>query len=191
LDELDHGLLRAAYGGMHGPWAPLMVVLTVLGGGWGTILILPFAAWARTRPWAWALAVAVATQAALVFWLKRFFGRVRPWIALGLLPPLGAPSDYSFPSGHAAGAFCVAVFAAVALRAHGRERSSSGTRSPTRAFRARALSILGLSLAGLVALSRVYLGAHFPGDVVAGAALGSAVGGAFGGLYARRARATR
>jgi undecaprenyl-diphosphatase len=183
LDELDHGLLRAVYGGMHGPWAPLMVALTVLGGGWSAILLLPFAAWARTRPWAWALAAAIATQAVAVFWMKRFFGRVRPWIALRLLPPIGAPHDYSFPSGHAAGAFCVAVFAAVAARAHAGESS--------RAFRTRVASILGISLAALIALSRVYLGAHFPFDVVAGAVLGSAVGGAFGGLYARRVRVTR
>jgi undecaprenyl-diphosphatase len=183
LDDLDHWLLRAAYGGMHGAWSPLMVALTVLGSGWAAVPLLPLSVWSRTRSWALVLAVAIVSQAVAVWSLKRAFGRVRPWIALGLSPPIGSPSDFSFPSGHAAGSFCVAAFVFIVLRA------DVGDRSEPRARRAVAAG--AVVLAALIALSRVYLGAHFPGDVVAGAILGSVFGGAAGGLYARRPRSER
>jgi undecaprenyl-diphosphatase len=184
LDDLDHWLLRAAYGGMEGRLTPVMVALTVLGSGWAAFLLIPLSAWARTRPWALALAGAVVAQAVTVWSLKRAFGRVRPWIALGLSPPIGSPSDYSFPSGHAAGSFCVAAFAVVVLRAQG-----AGEDANPRANGLLAAAAVGLAV--LVALSRVYLGAHFPGDVIGGAVLGSAFGGVAGGLYARRVRSPR
>jgi undecaprenyl-diphosphatase len=158
-----------------------MIAATILG-GWGGLVLLPLSAWARTRSWARTLVFAVLVQAAIVWGLKRAFGRVRPWVALGLPPPVGSPTDFSFPSGHAAGSFCVAVFALIALYAHGVVRMRP---------LAIAGAIAGLFLAASVALSRVYLGAHFPSDVLAGAAIGSAVGAAAGGLYARRLKGAR
>ncbi len=60
----------------------------------------------------------------------------------------------SFPSGHANNAFMIAVVLA------GR-------------FRRGRWAIFGV--ASLVALSRVYLGVHYPSDVIAGACLGSVI----------------
>ena len=76
---------------------------------------------------------------------------VVPWTEIRI-PFL--PWGYAFPSGHASRAFALATAIAVKHR----EKS--------------VLLFLGASL---IAFSRVYIGAHFPLDVIAGALLGSAI----------------
>jgi undecaprenyl-diphosphatase len=175
LRGLDVRALWAVYGGAHGAFSALMVTVTVLGAGWSALLLLPMLWHVRTRAFAAPLTGAVVVQAGVVWAVKALVGRVRPWMALGLPAPIGTPSDYSFPSGHAAGSFCLAAFLAVALPAAW----------PAAPARARAVSALAFVYAVLVATSRVYLGAHFPSDVVVGALLGAAIGAAAGVAYSR------
>jgi undecaprenyl-diphosphatase len=184
MRDLDMRALAAIYGGAKGPWGPVMVALTILGGGWATLALVPLLGWTRTRRFALALALAVATQAVGVWAIKAVVGRVRPWIALGFPPPLGAPHDGSFPSGHASGSFCVAAFLAVTLPAlPARPAAWQGAHWP-----GRLLAMALLVLACLVAVSRVYLGAHFPSDVLAGALFGGSIGAAAGSRYTSRGR---
>ncbi len=92
--------------------------------------------------------------------LKRSLTRARPDTSIiGFEALARNPDRFSFPSGHAAAAFAVAV-----------------------AFMGEpfALGPLALLLAVSIGLSRVYLGAHYPLDVGAGALLG-----VLGGLAAR------
>ena len=175
--DLDVRALFAVYGGMHGAWAPVMIAFTVLGAGWTALALVPLLWFARTRTFASALAAAVVATAVLVWSIKLAVGRVRPWLAFGLPPPLGEPHDGSFPSGHAAGSFCVAVFLASTIPA------VWGRRPAAHVLRAAAIVS-----AALIALSRVYLGAHFPSDVVAGALLGGLVGAAGAAFYAALTR---
>ena len=84
---------------------------------------------------------------------KHFFARVRPEV---LVDPL---TSYSMPSGHSSGAF--AFFVALATLA--------GRNQPQRMRVTWVL--LGCLLAITVAMSRVYLGAHWPTDITAGALL--------------------
>jgi membrane-associated phospholipid phosphatase len=173
LNQLDHTLLARLYGGQHGTWSWLMVALTILGSGWAATGLVPLWAFTRSRRFAAALSGAIALQSFLVWLLKREIGRLRPWLELGLPAPIGSPHDGSFPSGHAAGSFCVAAFLVVVLRTRPAQRWGW-------------IAIAGcMVLAALIALSRVYLGAHFPGDVMAGALLGGCVGAAAARLYAR------
>lgn len=96
---------------------------------------------------------------------KELFDRARPPLAdLGISAIGSLPSSPSFPSGHATTAFAAA--AALALL-----RPS--------------LRWWAVGLAAGVAVSRVYLGVHFAGDVVAGALLGATIGVALV-LVARR-----
>lgn len=88
---------------------------------------------------------------------KQFFARVRPEV---LSDPL---TSYSMPSGHASGAF--ALFLTLAVLA--------GRGQPPR-MRLTWL-LVGCLPALAIALSRVYLGAHWPTDITAGAMLAAGV----------------
>jgi undecaprenyl-diphosphatase len=176
VSDLDVRTLLALYGGDHGAWSLPMLAATIVGEGWTAALLLPLLLWARTRRFAAALTLAVSVTALLVVAIKAAVGRVRPWMALGLPAPFGTPHDPSFPSGHAAGSFCVATFLALALP----------VAWPDARGRARAVAVFAVCLAALIAASRVYLGAHFPSDVLAGALLGALFGALAAALYARR-----
>lgn len=171
LRELDLRVFRALYGASGGVWGPLMVASTILGNFSSVVAFVPLVLFARTRRFALVLAVAASVQAALVWLVKIAVGRVRPWMAFHLPPPWGMPRDGSFPSGHAAGSFCLGAFVAVVALS-----------DLTPRWRARVVAAISLTIAALVATSRVYLAAHYPSDVLAGAFLGGSVG-VLGGRY--------
>jgi membrane-associated phospholipid phosphatase len=109
---------------------------------------------ARLREWYWmlTLALAVAGGMLLNLLLKLAYARVRPDLA----DPLVTLTSYSFPSGHTASA---AVFHGVL---------AAFLVSRLRDLRARvACVVVAAGAVALVALSRVYLGAHHLSDVVA------------------------
>lgn len=99
-----------------------------------------------------AMAFAIELPAYLI--LKNLFRRQRPAVAMaGQIEAHIEPSDrFSLPSGHTAGAFvlvtCVAMLAPAWLP-------------------------VALVWGGMVGLSRILLGVHFPGDILAGMLLGS------------------
>lgn len=148
---------------------PLLTALVRLVSFLGTRLALTCATvfvvigfWSRNRRTA-ALAVATSCVASgfLTPALKLWFARPRPPITTQLFPIDG----FSFPSGHASG--IAALLAATAL--------VLTPIAPTRRRRV-ALLLLHGAIALAVGASRVYLGAHYPSDVVGGLLLGIACG---------------
>lgn len=87
--------------------------------------------------------------------LKHLIARPRPFVQAGVPIIIGAPSGYSFPSGHTS----VAASAAVILTAASRR-----------------FGFAAIPLAALIAFSRLYLYVHFPSDVLAGALFGLIMG---------------
>ncbi len=101
--------------------------------------------------------------------LKDAIGRRRPPVADPSVHPLiPLPHDPSMPSGHAMMAFTGAVVLAGVLPR---------------------LRWALLALAAGVAVSRVYLGVHYPSDVVVGGVLGAGIGAVAGRLLERGERA--
>ena len=103
--------------------------------------------------------VTLAGAAVLDTGLKQLFARARPQAFFDYYP---APPSFSFPSGHAL--FAVCFFGGVAVLLSHRLRS--------RLARVLVWSI-ALVLIILIGVSRVYLGVHYPTDVIGGFAVGA------------------
>ncbi|MFD8790244.1 phosphatase PAP2 family protein [Streptomyces vinaceus] len=142
--------------------------------GLALFAVLMVAAWWRARrtgsPSAvTALAVPLITLLAFGadLLLKLVFREDRPCQSLhvAVLEACPAPGDWSFPSNHAA----IGAAAAVALL-----------------FVSRRLGAIAVVAALLMAASRVWVGAHYPHDVVAGLVVGALVAAVCGRAVRRR-----
>lgn len=136
----------------------LFGVLTHLGGATFTVTLTLSLALLAPNSWkslGWKSFVSLAASHVVAAVIKRKVERVRPYLALrGVVTGTKPLKDPSFPSGHTTAAFSVAVTLATA---------------------SVWLSLLVIPLAVVVAMSRMYLGMHYPSDVLAGCAIGTAV----------------
>ncbi len=155
--NLDERLLRQARTRGHTPWAERAAArFSRLGEHAGIWLAIGVAGAAldgeRRGDWRRATAT-VAGVYALNTAIKRVVGRRRPELA-GLPALTRTPTRLSFPSAHASTSFAGArMYARLGLPA-----------------------VPLYTLATGLALSRLYLGVHYPSDVLAGAALGTVAG---------------
>lgn len=157
IQRVDDSVFRWAQNVESAPLVKLAKAFDVLGSTWvnWSVRAIALAVLAVRRRWLHlaALALAVLTSEILIGTLKAAYARPRPPDALI------STSGFSFPSGHAIASAVTAVALVVVLIPPGARRW--------------AFEIWAALFAFVMALSRVYLRAHWLSDVVAGGLLGA------------------
>lgn len=130
-----------------------------LAGSFGIIWLLVAVAvsgFSWSRPWLWTrIGATILIAEGVSATLKAWTDRDRPPLADPTPEPLvSLPGTGSFPSGHATVSFACATVLALAVPR---------------------LRVPLFVLAALIAFSRIYVGVHYPFDVLAGAVLGYAL----------------
>lgn len=167
LQLWDRRLFQWINGRLHNRFLNFwLYYLTHLGGATFTIItsllcwLLGSASWSTSGAQA---AVSLAVSHVPVATAKKLYPRIRPHLALPGTRTFRNPLvDHSFPSGHTTAVFSLAV---PLMMGHPE------------------WTILFLPLSLLVGLSRMYLGLHYPSDVLAGAVIGTSVAAATVALW--------
>lgn len=153
----DEAVLRWLDGSRTGWLDVVMLEVTALANAGTVIVVVLLAAvflWQTGHRFSvYLLAIAVLGGQIVNIALKEVFGRPRPTVVQATTEVVTA----SFPSGHAM----------AATIAYGTVAYLVGRLEPTRALRATTWSV-AVFLILLIGLSRMYLGVHYPTDIVAG-----------------------
>ncbi len=158
---------------------PIMKVLTHSGdkGILLIVLILAFLIIPRTRAIGIMSTISIAIEALLNnVLLKNLIARTRPYDEIeGLINLVGRQSDYSFPSGHTGAAFAVAgAMLVVALFGLPMIEKTGEFKREDPSLTFKLISVILIMYATLLAFSRMYVGVHYPTDVITGLLLGLA-----------------
>lgn len=133
-----------------------MLVFSLLGSTYLYLLALPLLYWCVNRRIGLNVGFLMLANAILNNLIKVLFALPRPfWISTSV-HQWAHESSFGLPSGHAQGAILFWLFLAMQVPAKRRPWAIAGA----------------LILAGLIGLSRIFLGVHFPADVIVGFAMG-------------------
>jgi undecaprenyl-diphosphatase len=147
--SLHHHWVGSVFHGIEQVSIPLMVVLTGI-------------LWFFSRPGGnpkWKLACASGYLSAAVAYVVAFvihhiYDRPRPYEAHAIRHPWSASTDASFPSDHTSLSFAIA-FAVLAFDT--------------------VTGVVFLVVAAIIGIGRLFIGAHYPGDVLMGVLVGAVV----------------
>ena len=162
IQQLDEQVLVwIAQNVRNGVLDPLLKLYTQLGNTGMLFIVLGLAMLffkPTRRAGASALCAMLLGLVVVNFTIKPLVARERPWLVIENFVNLVPEHDpNSFPSGHTNAAFAFAI--AVCLSAP-----------------RRWMKITAVCMAAVMGLSRLYVGVHFPSDVLAGAVIGSLCG---------------
>jgi undecaprenyl-diphosphatase len=158
LQSIDAAVLLYVQDFLRIDWLSKVMMLYTTSGNSGLLWIvvsLIFLCFKRTRK-AGLLALFAMLLGLLCnnYILKNLIARPRPWLTVtGLLPLMTPPDPNSFPSGHTCAAFAAAGIW-------------------WRTLPRRWMGVAAIAAAALMGFSRVYVGLHYPTDVLAGMCVG-------------------
>lgn len=156
IQQLDFTILNFIHSNMHSVLLDkIMPVVTYLGNAGIVWIIIALALTLSRRHRVTGIMMICALVLCLIVGnlaLKPLFARSRPcWINTGVRILIPNPRDFSFPSGHTLSSFAAATVLFLRNKRWG---------------------LWALTLAALIAFSRLYLYVHFPSDVITGLVLG-------------------
>ena len=155
--QMDSSILLWIQGSVrNGFLTPIMNVITHLGdkGILWIVITLALLAFRKTRRIGICCAISMVVGLVVTnLIIKNWAARVRPYEVIeGLECLVGAQKDFSFPSGHATNSFaCACVLLKLTPKKYG---------------------VPALIMAILISLSRLYVGVHYPTDVLCGVVIG-------------------
>jgi membrane-associated phospholipid phosphatase len=136
------------------PWlTPIVKAITLMGTEWFFLAALPLVYWCVDRRRGSRLGLVLLASAFCNAWLKLLFAQPRPF-QLDPSVGLASESSYGLPSGHA-------------------QASATFWGAAAPLFRRPWGIVLAIALPLLIGWTRLYLGVHFPTDLLAGWALGA------------------
>jgi len=138
----------------------VMILITMLGQEPFVALLYAVSFWCWGKRWGLRAAGLLLASLIVNEILKRAVAEPRPFVTYPAIVPRVAVASLSFPSGHAQTS--AAFWSTVAWRA-----------------RRRAVTAVCAAIVLLVSFSRVYLGVHYPHDVIGGIVVGLAVAAAW------------
>ena len=159
LQHFDYHIIALIQGQITPKWTALMKLITFFGGITWTVLAIVISAILFSfykKRYALYMILTCGLGAAFNLVLKDWFHRERPNFY-----QLIVESGYSFPSGHSMGSFILYSTLAIVL-----VKISKKTVVDT------VIIVICAFLVLAIGISRIYLGVHYPSDVVAGFAAG-------------------
>lgn len=144
--SLHHHWVGSLFHGIEQASIPVMVIIT----GLLWFLSRP----GRDRKWKLACASGYAAAAlgyVIAFVIHHVYDRARPYEAHAIKHPWSSATDPSFPSDHTSLSFAIA-FAVLAFDT--------------------VAGIVFIVVAAIIGVGRLFIGAHYPGDVLAGVGVG-------------------
>ncbi|MCJ7691346.1 MAG: phosphatase PAP2 family protein [Clostridiaceae bacterium] len=135
-------------------WDVFFQIVTMTGEAYFYIIVVAIIFWCLSKEFGYKLGFAILTSTFINAALKDMFNSARPIGVAGVRSlRVQTATGQSFPSGHTQGATTFWVSSIIRIKR-------------------KWIYIVGISIIFLVALSRLYLGVHYPVDVIGGIVIG-------------------